>query len=72
MDQYIPVDVYVPGCGCRPEQIIAGVVEALAKLEQNEEILKIDSGWIEVRRLITVQVDEARNSRRNSPRKVFG
>jgi len=34
IDQYIPVDVYVPGCGCRPEQIIAGVVEALAILEK--------------------------------------
>lgn len=34
IDQYIPVDVYVPGCGSRPEQIIEGVVQGLAKLEQ--------------------------------------
>jgi ech hydrogenase subunit C len=33
VDQYIPVDVYVCGCGTRPEQIIDGVVQALAILE---------------------------------------
>ena len=34
IDQYIPVDVYVCGCGTRPEQIIDGVVQALAILEK--------------------------------------
>ena len=34
VDQYIPVDVYVCGCGTRPEQIIDGVVQALAILER--------------------------------------
>lgn len=39
IDQYIPVDVYVSGCGTRPEQIIDGVVQALAILEnKNKEI----------------------------------
>ncbi len=34
VDQFIAVDVYVCGCGTRPEQIIDGVVQALAILEQ--------------------------------------
>lgn len=34
IDQYIPVDVYVCGCGSRPEQIIDGVIQALAILEK--------------------------------------
>ncbi len=34
MDQVIPVDVYIPGCPVRPEQIIDGVVRALGVLEE--------------------------------------
>ncbi len=37
IDQYIPVDVYVCGCGTRPEQIIDGVVQALAILEKKSK-----------------------------------
>lgn len=41
VDQYIPVDVYVPGCAPRPEQIIDGVVKALGILEnKTKEIEK--------------------------------
>ena len=40
IDQYIPVDVYVCGCGCRPEQIIDGVVQALGILEQKTKELE--------------------------------
>ena len=41
IDQFIPVDVYVCGCGTRPEQIIDGVVQALAILEtKTKEIEK--------------------------------
>lgn len=32
VDKVIPVDVYVPGCAARPEQIIDAVVLALKKL----------------------------------------
>ncbi len=45
IDQYIPVDVYVCGCGSRPEQIIDGVIQALAILEKKtlemEESVKL-------------------------------
>ncbi|MFN4285713.1 MAG: NADH-quinone oxidoreductase subunit B family protein [Lacibacter sp.] len=40
VDHYIPVDVYVCGCGARPEQIIDGVVQALAILEQKTKDLE--------------------------------
>lgn len=40
IDQYVPVDVYVCGCGTRPEQIIDGVVQALAILETKTKELE--------------------------------
>ena len=38
VDKVIPVDVYVPGCAARPEQIIDGVVLALEKLAGNAPV----------------------------------
>ena len=35
VDKVVPVDVYVPGCAARPEQIIDGVVLAIEKLAGN-------------------------------------
>jgi ech hydrogenase subunit C len=37
VDKVIPVDVYVPGCAARPEQIVDGIVLALKKLEEKSE-----------------------------------
>jgi ech hydrogenase subunit C len=36
IDKVIPVDVYVPGCAARPENIISGVVKALSLLEDKK------------------------------------
>jgi ech hydrogenase subunit C len=40
MDKVIPVDVYIPGCPVRPEQIIDGVVKALGVLEEKRAKMK--------------------------------
>jgi NADH-quinone oxidoreductase B subunit len=33
VDQVIPVDVYLPGCPCRPESMMDGLLRLLASLE---------------------------------------
>lgn len=66
IDQYIPVDVYVCGCGSRPEQIIDGVIEALAILEKKnkdlEESVKLKHAAIQ---------EEGQVNRRNVAAKII-
>ena len=38
--EVIPVDVWVPGCSARPEQIIDGIVKAIGILEQKRTVMK--------------------------------
>ncbi len=33
IDQVLPVDMYVPGCPCRPEAIVEGILELMEKIE---------------------------------------
>ena len=42
IDKYIPVDVYVPGCPPRPEQIINGVLK-IQQLVESESLRRRDS-----------------------------
>jgi NADH-quinone oxidoreductase subunit B len=42
IDRIIPVDVYVPGCPPRPEQIIDGIMR-IQHLVQNESLRRRDS-----------------------------
>lgn len=41
VDRVIPVDVYVPGCAARPQQIIDGVVKALQILGEKGRSLEV-------------------------------
>ena len=40
IDKIIPVDVYVPGCAARPENIIDGCVQALGIIDERAKELK--------------------------------
>jgi NADH-quinone oxidoreductase B subunit len=36
VDKVLPVDLYVPGCACRPEAIIAALVQLKARIEEGD------------------------------------
>jgi NADH-quinone oxidoreductase subunit B len=42
IDRIIPVDIYIPGCPPRPEQILDGLME-IQKMVQNEGLRRRNS-----------------------------
>lgn len=42
IDRIIPVDIYIPGCPPRPEQVLDGILQ-IQKLVENESIRRRDS-----------------------------
>ncbi len=41
IDQYVPVDVYIPGCPPRPEALIDGILEVQRVVEQGHDAITV-------------------------------
>ena len=66
VDRYIPVDVYIPGCAARPENIVEGVKKAVEirekkrkeKVELPKVLEKVEAEGIVDRRKLIAQLEE--------------
>ena len=39
IDRFLPVDMYIPGCPPRPEQLIQGIIDLQDKIQQEGTIM---------------------------------
>ena len=64
VDQFLPVDVYIPGCPPRPETLIEGVM-AIQQIVENEGIVRSgdrgDGLGLVVQPTVQVEVEGAKN-----------